>query len=197
MCSNVQDKVQALGFGPFLSLPMLKANKALMMALVERWSLITQTFHLPMGENDMLFIDFYMMTDLSIDGTPPITTNDFDAKLVARCIGPQPMEYYKGVKGVLASWFEKKYVLATNQSTLAGIDFSTHTFLIYILTHSIFCRKSDRVYFHLLPSLDDLGIVGTYSWGRSALGWMYTNMSEVSVGQGPHSFLGLYFLWEV
>lgn len=47
-----------------------------------------------------------------------------------------------------------------------------------MLTRSIFCRKSDRVYFHLLPALEDLDLVATWSWGRSALRWMYPNMRE-------------------
>lgn len=93
---------------------MLKIDKALMMAPVERWLFVTRTFHLPMGEIGMLPIDFYMMIDLSMDGTLPPTTDNFDVELVARCTGPQPVEYYKGTKGVLPSWFEKKYVWATN-----------------------------------------------------------------------------------
>lgn len=49
-----------------------------------------------------------------MDGTRPPTTDDFDAELVAWCIGQQPVEYYKGMKGVIPSWFKKKYVWATN-----------------------------------------------------------------------------------
>lgn len=92
-----------MGFGPFLSLPVLKANKALMMALAKRWSPVIRTFHLPMGEIGLPPIDFFMMTGLSMNITPPPTNDDFDPKLVARCIGLQPMEYYKGTKGVLLS----------------------------------------------------------------------------------------------
>lgn len=51
-----------MGFGPFLSISLLKADKALMMALAERWSLITCTFYLPMGEIGLRPIDFYMIT---------------------------------------------------------------------------------------------------------------------------------------
>lgn len=59
-------------------------------------------------------VDLFMMTGLSIDGMPPPTIDDFDPGLMARCIGPQPVEYYKGTKGVLLSWFERKYMWATN-----------------------------------------------------------------------------------
>lgn len=81
-----------------------------MMALAKRWSLVTCTFHLPMGEIGLPPIDLFMMTDLSMDGTPPPSSNNFDLELVARCIGPQPVENYKGMKDVLPSWFKKKYV---------------------------------------------------------------------------------------
>lgn len=77
-----------MGFGRFLSLPILSADKVLLMALVERWSPITQTFHLLMGEIGVPPIDFFMMTGFSMDDTPPPSSEDFDAKLVARCIGP-------------------------------------------------------------------------------------------------------------
>lgn len=44
----------------------------------------------------------FMMMGLSMGGTPPLSSEDFDPTLVARWIGPQPMTYYKGTKGVLA-----------------------------------------------------------------------------------------------
>lgn len=64
-------KVLDLGFGPFLSIPLLKADKALLMALAKRWSPITRTFHLPMGEIGVTLTDFYMMTWLFVGGAPP------------------------------------------------------------------------------------------------------------------------------
>lgn len=71
LCEKVRTKVLDLGFGPFFSIPLLKANKALLMALAERWSLITRTFHLPMGEIELTLTDFYMMTQPPIGGAPP------------------------------------------------------------------------------------------------------------------------------
>lgn len=98
MCSNVQDWVRAMGFGHFLSLPVLQVDRALLMALVERWSPVTYTFHLPMGEIEMPPIDFFMMSGFSMDGTPTPSSDDFNPTLVAWCIGPQPVAYYKGTK---------------------------------------------------------------------------------------------------
>lgn len=118
MCSHVQDWVKAMGFGPSLSLLVLQADRALLLTLANRWSPITRTFHLPMGEIGVPSIDFFMMIRLSMDGTPPPSSEDFDPKLVARYIGPQPIAY-KGCP----SWFEKDYVWATNQSTLVEIMF--------------------------------------------------------------------------
>lgn len=63
--------MKAMGFSHFLSLLVLQADRDLLVALVERWSSITRTFHLLMGEIGMLLIDFFIMTGLSIDGTPP------------------------------------------------------------------------------------------------------------------------------
>lgn len=55
-----------------LGIPLLKADKALLMALVERWSPISCTFHLPLGEIGLNPTDFYMMTRLLMRGDPPL-----------------------------------------------------------------------------------------------------------------------------
>lgn len=117
MCPRVQERVQAMGFSRFLTLLMVLIDKALLMAFVERWSPITWTFHLHLGEIGMTPIDFFMMTGLSMGGTPPPSSEDFDLALVARYIGPQSVVYYKGTKGVLPSWFEEEYVWATDASS--------------------------------------------------------------------------------
>lgn len=110
MYSKVQVRVILIRFGPLLTLPVLKADRALMMALAERWSPVTYTFHFPIGDIGMPLIDFYMITGLFMDDTPPLSTDELDLEMVRSCIGPQPIECYKGIKGVLASCFETKYV---------------------------------------------------------------------------------------
>lgn len=114
-----------MGFGCFLSLPIVPANKALLMALVERWSPITWTFHLLVGEILVPPINFFMMTRLSMDGTPPMSLEEFDATLVARCIWPQLVVYYKGTKGVLPLWFKNDYIWATVESSDLEKAYST------------------------------------------------------------------------
>lgn len=173
---------------------MVKVDQIHMMALVERWLPVTCAFHLPMGEIGMPPIDFYMMMGLPMGGTPPLPTDELDLEVVRRCIESQPIKYYKGTKGVLASWFGTKYVWATDESSEGERDYSPRTFL---LTRPVFCAKSDRVYFWSLPMFEHLDRVGSYSWGRSTLGWMYSHMSMVSIGQGSSAFLGLWFLWKV
>lgn len=71
LCKRVQTKVLGIGFGPFLGILLLKVNEALLMALAERWTPITHTFHLPMEEIGLTPTDFYMMTRLSMGGDPP------------------------------------------------------------------------------------------------------------------------------
>lgn len=78
-------------------------------------------------------------------------------------MGPQPIEYYKGTKGILASWFKTQYACATDKNSKKERDYSTRTFLLYMLTRSVFYVKSDRVYFWLLPALEDLDRVRSYN----------------------------------
>ncbi len=70
LCERVRVKVLDLGFGPFLSIPLLKADKALLMALAERWSPDHPHLHLPTGEIGVTLTDFYMMTRLPVGGVP-------------------------------------------------------------------------------------------------------------------------------
>ncbi len=89
--------LRAMGFGHFLTLPMLPADKALPMALMERWSPITRTFHLPMGRSGCP--DRFLYDDWAIYGWDTSTElGGLRSDLVARCIGPQPVVYYKGTK---------------------------------------------------------------------------------------------------
>lgn len=159
MCPRVQERVWAMGFGCFLTLPMVLVNKALLMAFVKRWSPITRTFHLPAGEIGLTSVDFFMMMGLSMGGTPTPSSKDFDPTLVARCIGLQLVFYYKGTKGFLPSWFKEEYVWATDASSEVEQAQSTQAFLLYMLTQSIFYGKSDRVYFYLQSALEDLHLV--------------------------------------
>lgn len=103
MCSKAQARVIKMGFGSFLTLPVLKVDRILMTALAKRWLPVTCTFHLPMGEIGMPLIDLYMMSRLPIGGTLPLSIDELDLDIVRRCMGPQTKEYYKGTKGVLAS----------------------------------------------------------------------------------------------
>lgn len=77
-------------------------------------------------------IGFYMMTGLPMGGTPSLSADELDLEMVMRCIRSQPIEYYKGTKGVLASWFLTKYVWATNKSSEEERDYSTRTFLFFM-----------------------------------------------------------------
>lgn len=151
LCPRVQERVRAMGFGCFLTLPMVPADKALLMAFAERWSPITWTFHLLIAEIRMTPMNFFMMTGLSMGGTPPPSLEDFDPALVAHCIGPQLVVYYKGTKGVLPSWFEEEYVWATDASSEVEQAQSTWAFLLYMLTQLIFCGKSDKVSTYCRP----------------------------------------------
>lgn len=130
--SKVQAWVIKLGFGPFLSLPVLKADRVLMTTLVKRWSPVTYAFHLPMVDMGMSPIDFYMMTGLSIGGTPSLSTDELDLDMVRRFMGSLLIEIYKGTKVILASWFETKYVWATDESSEEERDYFAQTFLIFM-----------------------------------------------------------------
>lgn len=112
LCKRVQTKVIDMGFGLFFDIPLLKADKALLMALVERWSPITHTFHLPMGEIGVTPKGFYMVTRLPMGGAPPPYEVMPSIDMIRKCLGPQPLHFNRGFRGILPSWFEKEYIWA-------------------------------------------------------------------------------------
>lgn len=61
LCKKPKIEVREMGFEHFLSILLLKEDKAMLIVLAERWSPITHTFHLPMGEIGLPSTDFYMM----------------------------------------------------------------------------------------------------------------------------------------
>lgn len=141
---KAKTKAREMRFEPFLGIPLLKADKAFLMALVERWSPITHTFHLPMGEIGLPLTDFYMMTHLPMGGDPPPYELAPSQEMVRRYLGPQPISYNRGFRGVLPSWFEKEYIWATDESQEVEIDYSVRAFLLYMFTLSVFSGKEIR-----------------------------------------------------
>lgn len=179
MCSKVQAQVMRMGFSLFLTMSMLKVDWALMMALVERWSPVTYTFSFTYGR-DWEVPHWLLHDDKTFHGQHPSLVNWWawfgDGDELHRALAYRVLQ---GNQRCPNSWFETKYVWAIDESSEEERDYSTRTFLLYMLTRSIFCVKSDLVYFWLLPALKDLDRVGSFSWDRSALGWMYSNMREV------------------
>lgn len=53
-----------------ISYPTMKAHKAMLTALIERWDSETSTFHLPTGEMMVTLEDFWWILRLPIAGLP-------------------------------------------------------------------------------------------------------------------------------
>lgn len=102
------------------------------MVLVERWSPITHTFYLPMGDIGVPLIDFYMMTPLPMEEKPPPYVMNPSPELIHKCLGSQPVVYERGFKRVLLSWFKESYMWAKDESFKDEVDFMIRAFLFML-----------------------------------------------------------------
>ena len=65
-----QDRLQDMGFGDFLQLPVLQPDRPLLQALAERWDSWTNTFVLPVGLLTITLEDVVRLTILQVSGLP-------------------------------------------------------------------------------------------------------------------------------
>lgn len=106
---------------------------------------------------------------IAYGGDPPPSELMPSQDMIRRCLGPQPLSFDRGFRGVLPCCFEKEYIWAMDQSSEEEIGYLVRAFLLYMFTQSVFSGKSDRIFLNFLPTLDNLSKVNTFGWGRSAL----------------------------
>ena len=97
--------IDAAGLTGLFKVPDMEIDHALIMALVERWSLETHTFHLPHEEMGITLQDIEVMLGIPVDGLPVTgRTNLIWSEVYRDLLGHEP----------------PPVILNSNKSTLAG-----------------------------------------------------------------------------
>ncbi|XP_027364455.1 protein MAIN-LIKE 2-like [Abrus precatorius] len=140
----------------------------LIIALVERWSLETHTFHLPQGECTITLQDIFVLLGLQIDGRPmiaPIGGNYAD--IVEESLGIRPSRDAFVGSFLKMSWLDQHFthVAMHAQNPLQITRFVRAYMLRLIRGFILNDHSSSRVSMRYLPLLEDFDITGEYSWG--------------------------------
>ncbi|XP_021733003.1 protein MAIN-LIKE 1-like [Chenopodium quinoa] len=159
----------------------------LISSFVERWQPDTNTFHMPFGEIKIMLHDMYHILGLRVDGsmvsTSPSTDVIRDACQITLDMTAEELNEKCGTKTI----WQGSGVLTERimNSTLdAQSPFSVHygAYMWLVLGGCLFLDKSgNRTHPSFLNELvvDDL-LINEYSWGSTALAYLYRELGTTS-----------------
>ncbi|XP_019257741.1 PREDICTED: serine/threonine-protein phosphatase 7 long form homolog [Nicotiana attenuata] len=165
-----------MGLYRIIRIGRIQLDRALIMALIERWRPETHTFHLPIGEATITLQDAEILYGLSADGLPVLL--------------PATMRYYNrqsywDMLHMLTGFRPEDEDVASGSSRMQLVPIRDH--LVHI--HHTITDESAKV--------DDTTI---YSWGGAVISYLYRQMCRAYIGTqrdvgGFLSFLQVW-VWE-
>ena len=150
--------------------------------LVERWRLKTHTFHLLDGECTITLQDVAVLTGLSIDGRPIIASVRSDyLELCESLLGtsPEPPNIHYSL--VRSSWFKEHFVELPPQANQMTLHRHTRAYILQLCSSIVFpTAATGKVSLQFLQFLENMDLVGHYSWGAACLAWLYSHLCRAS-----------------
>ncbi|XP_050237841.1 uncharacterized protein LOC126687340 [Mercurialis annua] len=159
-----------------------QVDMTLVTALVERWRPETHTFMFPEGECTITLQDVAILTGLPIDGAPITgpTVSDWNSitiPLLGRRYKPSRTDNVGQVK---VSWLKTEFQNFENVLAPGGqeqVDWAVRAYLLIVIWSLCFPDlSSGKIGLRILPLLEDLTRVRTYSWGSATLAHLYHEM---------------------
>ncbi|XP_027346483.1 serine/threonine-protein phosphatase 7 long form homolog [Abrus precatorius] len=179
------------GFAGVAQLASIPIDHELITALVERWRPEIHTFHMPPGECAITLQDIAFQMGLRIDGRPVIGPTGGDkTQIVEDLLGIiLPSSAFMG-SSLKLTWLDEHFshVGLHNQNPIQLTRFARAYILRLIGGFMLADHSSSRVPVRYLPLLEDLEIIGQYSWGSAALAFLYielcmsTNIDRSGIG---------------
>ncbi|XP_057491384.1 protein MAIN-LIKE 2-like [Actinidia eriantha] len=147
----------------------INLDHGLILALLERWSRETHTFHLRVGEMTPTFQDVAMLTDLPIDGVPvigpggPFDLDELCLHLLGRVF---PRIACQG-DSLKMTWLESEFQTLPDKAMEDQLIMYARAYIMYLLGGVIFTSSAGNVVpVYYLTLLEEFWLVHTYSWGR-------------------------------
>lgn len=181
--------IQNAGLHGVFQIGMLRHDRGLISAFVDRWRPETHTFHFSFGEATVTLEDVYYILGLRSTGHPVVTDDPIpDRHMVHSLLGVDPTEGNLHKGGLSIPW------LVDHFGTCARLEVFDDDYqdelLFHIRAHvlcilgSLFPNSTgNRVQLRLLHYVRDIGAIGTYSWGSACLAYLYEQLCSGSVGR--------------
>lgn len=184
--------IRDAGMYGILTLHWMRLDHALITALVERWRQETHTFHLAVGEATVTLQDVEVLTGLPVDGAPLIGPTDIRGKEMARAwvralLGvetppdsPHHTDVFKG--GFISlDWLKTTFARLPARADDETVRRYARAYMLILIGGVLFPDKSNnRVRIGWLPFLEDLAMVGSYSWGAATLAVLYRELCKAA-----------------
>ncbi|XP_025625120.1 protein MAIN-LIKE 2-like [Arachis hypogaea] len=170
---RIETYLRAADFYNVSQIQKISRQTALINALVERWNLVTHTFHLPIGECTITLEDVALI--LGVQGTGlPVTgpTNSNHGSMVQECLmnfGVAPTAIECRGSFIKLTWLRNvKHGIILNSHE--AMERYSRCHIMSLFGTTLFADKSGAgVYWKFLSLLRDIPRIRTYSWGSACL----------------------------
>ncbi|CAN1318324.1 Protein MAIN-LIKE 2, partial [Linum perenne] len=155
--------------------------KELVTALLERWRLETNTFHLLQGEATNTLDDVEVLTGLPTRGRPVSVGYDAHAAdvICQELLGATPPPSRFNGHQVKISWVKEQFNRLPVGASANVITCYARAYT-WVLVGAVLLadRSGELIPIHLLRLLSGSGDAGSFSWGSAVLAWLYKAMER-------------------
>ncbi|XP_072073858.1 serine/threonine-protein phosphatase 7 long form homolog [Arachis hypogaea] len=186
-------------------------DEPLVSAFIERWRPETHTFHMPFGECTITLQDVAYQLGLPVDGQAISgCMTDFHMHIEGarpawewfeELFGELPPPDKRKLYTVHLTWFHERFKVLPADASEETVRIYARTYIMMLLSTQLFMDKSaNRVHLRWLPFVARLDDMGSYSWGATALAWLYRCMCRVANRNvtnlaGPLQLLQSWIFW--
>ncbi|RYR13433.1 hypothetical protein Ahy_B04g070437 isoform A [Arachis hypogaea] len=188
-----------------------RLDEPLVSAFVEQWRPETHTFHMPFGECTITLQDVVYQLGLPVDGRYVSgCLTDFQIYIQG---GRPAWVWFEELLGVIpppsqvqkfavnCTWFQETFGECPEGADEETVRRFARAYIMMLLGTQLFADKSgNRIHIRWLPYIARLEEMGTYSWGSTALAWLFRCMCRVAnryvakLG-GPLQLLQSWIFW--
>ncbi|XP_050231850.1 serine/threonine-protein phosphatase 7 long form homolog isoform X2 [Mercurialis annua] len=194
---RIRSMIEPTGFAGCFAMRHYSVDMQLITALVERWRPETHTFHLPGGECTVTLQDVAIQTGLPVDGHAVTGGIVHDWAAVAERVLGIPAGRYPvkpANSTVRTSWILEcfpNFSALPDQATDELVHQYTRAYLLLAVTGLCFTDLgSGKTSLRILPLLEDLAAVRTYSWGSATLAYLYHELCSCSLRSANRRNMG-------
>ncbi|QHO10945.1 uncharacterized protein DS421_15g494050 [Arachis hypogaea] len=186
-------------------------DEPLVSAFIERWRPETHTFHMPFGECTITLQDVAYQLGLPVDGQAISgCMTDFHMHIEGarpawewfeELFGELPPPDKRKLYTVHLTWFHERFKVLPADASEETVRIYARTYIMMLLSTQLFMDKSaNRVHLRWLSFVARLDDMGSYSWGATALAWLYRCMCRVANRNvtnlaGPLQLLQSWIFW--